>query len=714
VNKFAAIALLFLFSFFVSADFLVSPMSFNMTTANPSSLTQSFTLTNNNAFADSYTFAPTGQFAGWVNILNSNYQVITSPLTVLPTSSASFYIQAVVPSNQTVGNYNGAVIVTENSSSSTKTVSGVVTVSKWVFKSSSVYLQANDELQINYGGSVVYRIRVTSAGNPTVFDILDAKGTKIASHITLGVGDPAFELDDLSFKLIAVYGSSTVKAEIQSTVLDVTTSVQPAASVGTGGSLDFVKTKVMRNINRGETTELSLTLINQYSDAVKLSDLSIEGSSIYTLTADLKTLQPKEQLDFKLLVDATNAKTGDYTGSVDAIGYLPDSTKVTNSLPVTYTVLSTESTGNVSLGTPVLTVSKSNLAVGESLSISLTNVYETDLVSIDSDPVGYIATVFPTVNGNLYNAQINFNTAGKYVLTVRVKRQGLDIFSNSQTLFVGITGIKLNARVEPSLILGSASNIIIFDDNNVTVTGASVTVNGVASSGVITPTADTTSYTVCATLSPYAPTSPCPTFNLGSSEMRVEFVPRYPVENDQVAVKAFNTVGKELDIKVFIDGQEAKNPFIAPSPASYEFIVRATGYDDYNATIVVASAASKLDVSSGSVKQPVKITFDKPTNYAVYYRGADSSTPTYLDGGSNMVNGYFTPTQIGYYEIRSGSLSKTVFIDQPSWFDQNSLLVGIIAFVILVVLVLVVVLFMRRKKRQARYLTMNQPGVQKF
>ena len=414
--------------------------------------------------------------------------------------------------------------------------------------------------------------------------------------------------------------------------------------------------------------------------------------------AEFLTLQPNNDLPVTIVIDAIESRTGDYSADLKIIGFLPSGEEQYLTIQFSVKVMGT---GQIIPDgddiEPVITFSRTNVPLYTAITITIQNAYETDDVRIVSEPsYGLESSGQTKFLGNIRTDDIRFTEKGKYTLTVLVYRQAQAAprKTKKQIILAGLSDVKLRVSLKGDFIANEPVEVIVTDEFNETVENAAIQINGQAINGSkFVPEAQTVDYTICASLEPYAPTSPCPTFSLKRKKMLLTWKPLYPAEGDELRfyVEDLDT-GESLNPTISMDGKFLSSNILPILAGDHRFVFSYKDFEPIKMNLTIPPHAETI-ILEGSLqeKQKIFVKLDRVSSYVIY-RIEESGEETPVGGYANVKIGAWTPAESGNYVIRSGETELFVTIAGSGLLDGNFF--GIphwIFFLIFVIIVLGVI-----------------------
>lgn len=687
--KFWSILCLLLLAGLVSATITVSPMNWTALSENPATLTKTFTISNSNV-NDSISVSLV------VSAAVSSYVSLSSYNIVVPNSSTGTVVAVANFGNMT-GNLTGFIQLI--SSEGSPVIQVLLSKDKWVFSTTRWTKFTEDILVTPHD----YKVRYTSVSNRVEFDVYQGS-SKVGSE-RLELGDSTDNrYAHLRLTVVDVDTvSKEVKMKIDTDDPDSVVSFEPntGSSSGTGRLISSIGTGKKIGLNKGETKTVQFTVRNGFSVPIEIRSVDFDtyfADVFSVMSADLVTLQPNNELSISVLIDASKAKSGDYTADLKIIGYLEGGEQQTLTVQFSVKVIGTAGDSPES-GTfnPSVLFSSTAIPLNTPISITIQNVAETDNVMIATTPVtGASSGGAAEFVGTTRVERIQFTKAGKYGVTVSIYRTGIALpFVKEQTVIAGRTGVALHvALLNPPLAQNKEAQLAVTDDDNATVDDAAITINGAAISGYnFNPSVNTTDFTICAALEPYAPTSPCPTFSIIQKLMTVSVETKegsqFPVEGDLVTFTARDSeTGAVLPVSVSKDGIAITNPSsFAAGNANLSF-----AYADYapvQMVLTISSFASQISIDGEqNVGKEITITLDKVSSYSVFLK--NGANEEFVEGKGAVSSGVFIPQKEGSYVVRSGNAKAEFTVYGNGWLDGKWL--GIPKWNFFLILLIVVIM----------------------
>jgi hypothetical protein len=682
-------AMLFL-SAIASASVYVSDLntvpvsSFNFSSSD--TINQKFyNIQNPTNISENFNISFSGQALGLFQTLSTSYTP-QSVFSVNPNSQTGFILQTTSAVNSlTAGTYVGAMTVNSSISNETRTYQIFFIKSKWLSTNSRIYVEQGSQVIIKSGSTVINKVAIKKIMDSLVFfDILTSSGAKIASD-QMGVGDGLSDNDEVGVEVLKV-GTDTAKLQVYSTESGATFTVDSSSSIGSGGA--FITSPSSHNVQiltSEQPKTFTDSITNGFDDIVSITSVSLspEGSSwIYLGTFATQNLNPNDKLTIPVIIDPSKAPTGQRVVSLNIFGFYK-SKPVSTSITYTITISQDESSAmlNGTISEATLSVSSSTIGINQEIEVKVSNVYQTDDLKLKlQGDSAYTTVKGKTIANNVASWTIKFLKAGAYTLYAEGYRQGSLIpFKNneySKRVFVGVAGRILHVSLEPSEVkMGLPSKISVLDNENNTVEGATITINGVvASNSSILPTLGNSVFTICASLEPYTPTSPCPVYSVSTGAISIQLDPSFPLDGELVSFKITKPDGVETKLAdIFVDGEKQTLQSATLSKGRHLIMaISKEGYESYNTTVDVLKQATKITFAgSFTAMDNLQINLGaEPTNYCVYYSTNEVDTNTEkVICNQNVVTSVFVPEKAGWYTFVSGSVIEKRHIDGTGWLD---------------------------------------------
>lgn len=386
--------------------------------------TITYTITNDGNQTNAYVITTTGAASSW-------FTYDTTYLTIAQGQTGTFTATIIVPDTADVGTSSAVITATEDATSDAETATVNVNVKKWSYEDYA-WLKQGEQLDINPLG---YRLVLLETGDSYIRYDLYRGSTKEKSEALLSTNAYITE-DNLQITLEDVSGTGQeVRLKIQTTDPATTMSVSDSGEVGANGKLEPVISKYIFSLEQGKTESLTVTVRNLFNDKVEVKDITLFpiGSDLFQINqAEMKNLQPNEDLSIGMKIDSTGVTPDTYTANLQVVGFYRNQ-KVQATIPFEVTVTQSKNPTAVS-GGMVATLPAEGY-VGNATELKVQPVMQGDTLFVEPKE-GMDTTSEATMTGDVLKKKLTFSKTGMYSVTAYLMRGGTVLTTFQKTITI--------------------------------------------------------------------------------------------------------------------------------------------------------------------------------------------------------------------------------------------------------------------------------------